>query len=643
LQDIFKNVFSMSDPIKHECGIAVLRLKKPLHFYLEKYGSAFYGLNKMHLLMEKQHNRGQDGAGLANIKFDMEPGERYISRHRSVAKHPIEDLFNYIGEKIQILEEENPELLNDVDYLKKNLGFTGELFLGHLRYGTFGRNAIESCHPFLRQNNWITRNLVVAGNFNLTNVDELFNVLVKLGQHPKEVSDTVTVLEKIGHFLDDENEEMFDVLKAQGYNNKEIYNKIAEKLDIEKILKKASEDWDGGYAMAGLIGHGDAFVLRDPSGIRPVSWYEDDEIVVVASERPVIQTAFNLREDQIKELKPGHALIIKKSGLVSEVEINTPLEPKSCSFERIYFSRGSDIEIYKERKQLGKNIVPQVLKTIGYDLDNSVFSFIPNTAEVSFYGLIKGLEDYLNDEKYKAILALGKDVTPEKLEAIIYRRARIEKIAIKDAKLRTFITQDDSRDDLVAHVYDITYGSVVRGKDNLVIIDDSIVRGTTLKQSILRILDRLEPKKIVVVSSAPQIRFPDCYGIDMAKMGDFIAFEAAIALLKENGLEQVIEDIYLKCLSQKNLPKEQIKNYVKEIYEPFTNEEISVKISHLLKPACVKAEVEIIYQTVENLHEACPKNLGDWYFTGNYPTPGGNKVVNKAFINWKEGINERAY
>jgi len=633
----------MSDPIKHECGIAVLRLKKPLHFYLEKYGSAFYGLNKMHLLMEKQHNRGQDGAGLANIKFDMEPGERYISRHRSVAKHPIEDLFNYIGEKIQILEEENPELINDVDYLKKNLGFTGELFLGHLRYGTFGRNAIESCHPFLRQNNWITRNLVVAGNFNLTNVDELFNVLVKLGQHPKEVSDTVTVLEKIGHFLDDENEEMFDVLKAQGYNNKEIYNKIAEKLDIEKILKKASEDWDGGYAMAGLIGHGDAFVLRDPSGIRPVSWYEDDEIVVVASERPVIQTAFNLREDQIKELKPGHALIIKKSGLVSEVEINTPLEPKSCSFERIYFSRGSDIEIYKERKQLGKNIVPQVLKTIGYDLDNSVFSFIPNTAEVSFYGLIKGLEDYLNDEKYKAILALGKDVTPEKLEAIIYRRARIEKIAIKDAKLRTFITQDDSRDDLVAHVYDITYGSVVRGKDNLVIIDDSIVRGTTLKQSILRILDRLEPKKIVVVSSAPQIRFPDCYGIDMAKMGDFIAFEAAIALLKENGLEQVIEDIYLKCLSQKNLPKEQIKNYVKEIYEPFTNEEISVKISHLLKPACVKAEVEIIYQTVENLHEACPKNLGDWYFTGNYPTPGGNKVVNKAFINWKEGINERAY
>jgi|TARA_R110000737_G_scaffold201428_1_gene220801 amidophosphoribosyltransferase len=633
----------MSDPIKHECGIAVLRLKKPLEFYLEKYGSAFYGMNKMHLLMEKQHNRGQDGAGLANIKFDMEPGERYISRHRSIAKHPIEDLFNYIGEKIQAIEEENPELLTDIDYLKKNIGFTGELFLGHLRYGTFGRNSIESCHPFLRQNNWITRNLVVAGNFNLTNVDELFKVLVKLGQHPKEVSDTVTVLEKIGHFLDVENEEMFNLLKPQGYTNKEIYDKIAERLDIVKILKKSSEDWDGGYAMAGLMGHGDAFVLRDPSGIRPVSWYEDDEIVVVASERPVIQTAFNLREEQIKELKPGHALIIKKNGEVSETEINTPRDRKSCSFERIYFSRGSDIDIYKERKQLGKNIVPQILETIDYDLDNSVFSFIPNTAEVSFYGMIKGLEDHLNDEKFKAIMALGKDVTPEKLQEIIYRRARIEKIAIKDAKLRTFITQDDSRDDLVAHVYDITYGSVVRGKDNLVIIDDSIVRGTTLKQSILRILDRLDPKKIVVVSSAPQIRFPDCYGIDMAKMGDFIAFEAAIALLNERGMTQVIEDIYTKCVNQKDLPKEQIKNYVKEIYEPFTNDEISQKISELLKPASVKAEVQIIYQTVENLHLACPENLGDWYFTGDYPTPGGNKVVNKAFLNWKEGINERAY
>ncbi len=633
----------MSDAIKHECGIALLRLKKPLSFYLEKYGTTLYGLNKMQLLMEKQHNRGQDGAGLANIKLDMQPGERYISRHRSVAKQPINDLFNHVGQRFMDLELENPELLNDPEYLKKNVGFTGELFLGHLRYGTFGRNSIESCHPFLRQNNWITRNLVVAGNFNLTNVDELFKVLTNLGQHPKEMSDTVTVLEKIGHFLDVENEEMFSLLKPQGYSNEEIYEKIAERLDIEKILKKASEDWDGGYAMAGLFGHGDAFVLRDPSGIRPVSWFENDEVVVVASERAVLQTAFNLREEEVSELKPGHALIIKKNGLVSESEINVPLERKSCSFERIYFSRGSDFDIYRERKQLGKNIVPQVLKTINYDLANSVFSFIPNTAEVSFYGMIKGLEDYLNDEKYKAILDLGPNVTPEKLQEIIYRRARIEKIAIKDAKLRTFITQDDSRDDLVAHVYDITYGSVVRGKDNLVVIDDSIVRGTTLKQSILRILDRLDPKKIVVVSSAPQIRYPDCYGIDMAKMGDFIAFEAAISLLKDRGMDQLIDDVYLKCISQADKPKEQIKNYVKEIYKPFTAEEISAKISELLKPASVKAQVEIVYQTIENLHLACPENLGDWYFTGDYPTPGGNKVVNKAFINWKEGKNERAY
>ncbi|MFT7344208.1 MAG: amidophosphoribosyltransferase [Lentimonas sp.] len=633
----------MSDAIKHECGIALLRLKKPLQYYYEKYGTAFYGLNKMHLLMEKQHNRGQDGAGLANIKFDMKPGERYISRHRSTAKQPIQDLFNYIGDRFAAVEDENPELLNDVDYLKKNVGFSGELFLGHLRYGTFGRNSIESCHPFLRQNNWITRNLVVAGNFNLTNVDELFSVLTELGQHPKEVSDTVTVLEKIGHFLDVENEELFASLKKEGITNEEIYAEIAKQLDIEKILKKASEDWDGGYAMAGLLGHGDAFVLRDPSGIRPAFWYEDDEICVVASERPVLQTAFNLREEQITELKPGHALIIKKDGHVSETMINTPLERKSCSFERIYFSRGSDLDIYKERKKLGKLIVPEILKSIDHDLDNSVFSFIPNTAETSFYGMIKGLEDYLNDDKLKSILALGPNPSEEKLKEILFRRARIEKIAIKDAKLRTFITQDDSRDDLVAHVYDITYGSIVRGQDNLVIIDDSIVRGTTLKQSILRILDRLDPKKIVVVSSAPQIRFPDCYGIDMAKMGDFIAFEATIALLKERNMESVIEDVYQKCLAQVDRPKEEIKNFVKEIYKPFRPEEISAKISELLTPRTIKAKVEIIYQSIENLHEACPDNLGDWYFTGDYPTPGGNKVVNKAFINWKEGRNVRAY
>jgi amidophosphoribosyltransferase len=633
----------MSDAIKHECGIALLRLKKPTKYYLDKYGSAFYGLNKLHLLMEKQHNRGQDGAGVANIKLDMEPGERYISRYRSIKKNPIQDIFDHINERFKQIAEEDPKLLKDVDYLKQNAGFTGELFLGHLRYGTFGRNSIESCHPFLRQNNWITRNLVVAGNFNLTNVDELFDVLVEIGQHPKEKSDTVTVLEKIGHFLDVENEELYAEIKNENLTNREIYAKISERIDIEKILKKASEVWDGGYAMAGLFGHGDAFVLRDPSGIRPAFWYEDDEICVVASERPVIQTAFNLRSEHIKELTPGHALIIRKNGDVTETLINEPEEALKCSFERIYFSRGNDIEIYNERKELGKNVVPQVLEAINHDLDNSVFSFIPNTAEVSFYGMIKGLEDYLNRRKFEEISSLGNNITEDALKKILFQRARIEKIAIKDAKLRTFITQDDSRDDLVAHVYDITYGSVKRNQDNLVVIDDSIVRGTTLKQSILRILDRLEPKKIVVVSSAPQIRFPDCYGIDMAKMGDFIAFEAAISLLKEHGKEHILDDVYAKCKAQMHLPKEQIINHVKEIYAPYTHEEVSARIGKLLTPENIRAEVEIVYQTVENLHLSCPNNLGDWYFTGNYPTPGGNKVACKAFMNWMEGKNERAY
>ncbi len=633
----------MSDAIKHECGIALLRLKKPMQFYVDKYGSALYGINKLHLLMEKQHNRGQDGAGVANIKFDMAPGERYISRVRSIAKSPIQDIFDQINGRFQQIAEEDKSKLNDIEYLKRNAGFTGELFLGHLRYGTFGRNSIESCHPFLRQNNWITRNLVVAGNFNLTNVDELFSVLVNIGQHPKEKSDTVTVLEKIGHFLDVENDELYRQYKTLGYSNPEIYARIADQLNLSKILKKASEDWDGGYAMAGLLGHGDAFVLRDPSGIRPAFWYEDDEICVVASERPVIQTAFNLKVEQIKELQPGHALIIKKNGIVSEEMINVPKDPKKCSFERIYFSRGSDADIYKERKALGRLIVPQVLKTVNYDFDNSVFSFIPNTAEVSFYGLIKGLEEHLNLEKIKQIQALGNNPNEEQIAEIIHRRARIEKIAIKDAKLRTFITQDDSRDDLVAHVYDITYGSVRAGTDNLIVIDDSIVRGTTLRQSILKILDRLNPKKIVVVSSAPQIRFPDCYGIDMAKMGDFIAFEAAIQLLKDRKMDQVIQDVYKQCLKQLDLPKEQVRNFVKGIYEPFTDKEISKKIAELLTPQNIQAEVEIIFQTVDNLHKACPNNLGDWYFTGDYPTPGGNKVVNKAFVNWMEKRNERAY
>jgi amidophosphoribosyltransferase len=633
----------MSDAIQHECGIALLRLKKDPSFYLEKYGTAFYGLNKMQLLMEKQHNRGQDGAGIANIKLDMQPGERYISRARSIDTNPIQDLFGQIGSRFNQLASEDPEKLKDVAYLKKHAGFTGELFLGHLRYGTFGRNSIESCHPFLRQNNWMTRNLVLAGNFNLTNVDELFDSLLAIGQHPKEKSDTVTVLEKIGHFLDVENDRLYAKFKSEGFSKPEISSKISEHLDLVSVLQKSANKWDGGYAMAGLIGHGDAFVLRDPAGIRPAFYYEDEEVVVVASERPVIQTVFNLKEHHVKELEPGCAILIPKKGQVSIKEILPQLTIKKCSFERIYFSRGSDADIYKERKNLGRNIVPQVMDAIQGDIEHTVFSFIPNTAEVSFYGMMKGVEDYHNLEKANAILALGPNPSSESITQIIEGRARIEKIAIKDAKLRTFITQDDSRDDLVTHVYDITYGCIVPHRDNIVVIDDSIVRGTTLKKSILRMLNRLEPKRIVIVSSAPQIRFPDCYGIDMAKMGDFIAFEAAISLLKERNLDHVIEEVYQACLNQLSVPKEEVKNEVKRIYEPFTDQEISDRIAMLLRPAEVKSEVTIVFQTVDNLHKACPGHTGDWYFTGDYPTPGGNKVVNKSFINWKENRNERAY
>jgi amidophosphoribosyltransferase len=633
----------MSDAIKHECGIAVLRLKKPLEFYLKKYGTAFYGLNKMYLMMEKQHNRGQDGAGLVNIKLDMAAGERYISRHRSIDSKPIQDIFNKINARFQEIADIDPELLNDIDYLKKNAGFTGEVFLGHLRYGTFGRNSIEACHPFLRQNNWMTKNLVVAGNFNMTNVDELFDVLVKLGQHPKEKSDTVTVMEKIGHFLDLENDKLYDDLKKAGYSNVDIYEHISKNVNLVNILKKASEDWDGGYAMAGIIGHGDTFVLRDPNGIRPAYWYEDDEVCVVCSERPVIQTAFNCDPAKIQELTPGAALIIKKDASVRVEQINQQQERLACSFERIYFSRGNDADIYEERKNLGRLICPQILDKVNHDLDNTVFSFIPNTAETAFYGMIKALEDYLNQRKFKAINESQEKLSEEQLSNILFQRARIEKIAIKDAKLRTFITQDASRDDMVAHVYDMTYGSIKKGVDTLVVIDDSIVRGTTLKQSIIKMLDRLGPKKIVVVSSAPQIRYPDCYGIDMAKMGDFIAFQAAVSLHKDLGTEDQLSAIYNKCKEQEHLPKELVKNYVQEVYAPFNNEIISKKIAELLTPPGTNAEIEIIYQSVDNLHKACPNNLGDWYFTGNYPTPGGNKVVNKSFINFMEGRNERAY
>ena len=633
----------MSDAIKHECGIALLRLKKDLSYYLEKYGSAFYGIHKMQLLMEKQHNRGQDGAGLANIKLDMHPGERYISRIRSIESNPIQDIFSQIASRFNQIAVKEPEKLKDIPFLKKNVGFTGELFLGHLRYGTFGRNSIESCHPFLRQNNWMTRNLVLAGNFNLTNVDELFDSLLAIGQHPKEKSDTVTVLEKIGHFLDDENDRVYDHFKQQGLSKAEITNHIITNLDLVSILRRSSQKWDGGYAMAGLLGHGDAFVLRDPAGIRPAFFYEDDEVVVVASERPVIQTVFNVPFAEIKELDPGHALIIKKDGAVRQEEILKPTKFRKCSFERIYFSRGSDLDIYQERKNLGRFLVPQVMKAINEDIQNTVFSFIPNTAEVSFYGMMKGIEDFHNLEKAKAILSLGTQASEKAISSIIQERARIEKLAIKDAKLRTFITQDESRDDLVTHVYDITYGCIIPNKDTIVIIDDSIVRGTTLKRSILRMLDRLMPKKIVIVSSAPQIRYPDCYGIDMAIMGDFIAFEAAISLLKESGKGRIIEEVYEACKFQLSVPKDQCVNEVKRIYEPFSDDEISKKIADLLTPAELSSEVQIIFQQVENLHKACPGHTGDWYFTGDYPTPGGNRVVNKAFVNWIENKNVRAY
>ena len=632
----------MSDNIKHECGLALLRLKKPLSFYKEKYGSAFYAIQKMYLLMEKQHNRGQDGAGLASIKIDVKPGQRYISRIRSNDAQPIQDIFTQINERINEEFRQNPEKIDDVAWQKENLPYIGELFLGHVRYGTFGKNSIENVHPFLRQNNWMHRNLIVAGNFNMTNVKELFDSLVEIGQHPKEMADTVTVMEKIGHFLDDEVTDLYQECKNNGLSKREASPVIAEKLDVAKILRRASKNWDGGFAMAGLLGHGDAFVLRDPAGIRPAYYYEDDEIIVVASERPVIQTAFNVPYESIKELEPGNAIIIKKNGKQTVTPILEPTTKKSCSFERIYFSRGSDAEIYQERKELGRLILPAVLDAIDKETDHTVFSYIPNTAETSFFGMVEAANDFLNQRKNKYILDNRKTLTKEKLEEILSVKIRTEKVAIKDVKLRTFITEDSSRDDLVAHVYDVTYG-VIKPNDNLVIIDDSIVRGTTLKTSIIRMIGRLNPKRIVIVSSAPQIRYPDCYGIDMAKMEGLIAFRAALELLKDRNQYDLVDEVYKLCKSQEKRKDTEIVNHVKKIYEHFTDQEISDKISELIKPQEVLSDVKIIFQTVDNLHKACPKNLGDWYFTGDYPTPGGNRVVNKAFMNFYEGKDDRAY
>ena len=628
----------MSDTIKHECGIALIRLLKPLEYYKEKYGSAFYGVNKMYLMLEKQHNRGQDGAGVASIKLNMQPGERYISRIRSNEAQPVQDIFTRINQRINEGFKANPALKDNVALQKRELPYIGEVIMGHVRYGTFGKNSIENVHPFLRENNWIYRNLIMAGNFNMTNVNELFENLVHLGQHPKDKTDTVIVMEGIGHFLDDEVEKLYLQLKEEGYTKQEASPFIAERLNIERILKRAAKYWDGGYAMEGMIGNGDAFVLRDPAGIRPAFYYRDEEVVVVASERPAIQTVFNVKYENVHELPPGNAIIIKKSGEVAVKEILTPRVRKACSFERIYFSRGSDQDIYRERKMLGKLLFPRIAQAIDHNLKDTVFAYIPNTAETSYLGLIEAAEQYLNEQKAKQLAT----ATQSEILRILSEKVRTEKVAIKDVKLRTFITEDSSRDDLVAHVYDITYGSVQKG-DTLVIIDDSIVRGTTLKKSILSILGRLEPKKIVIVSSAPQIRYPDCYGIDMARLEDLVAFQAALALHHERGTYHIIKEVYEKCLTQVALSDDRVVNYVKEVYAPFSDEEISDKIRDLLLPKNFASEVAVIFQTVDNLHKACPENLGDWYFTGDYPTNGGNRVVNRAFINFYEGNKERAY
>jgi amidophosphoribosyltransferase len=632
----------MSEQIKHECGIALIRLLKPMEYYHLKYGTWQYGLQKLYLLMEKQHNRGQDGAGLTSLKFDLEPGKRYIDRERSNSDSSIKDIFDAVNRSINQYGH-RPELAGDSAWAKENIPFAGEIYLGHLRYGTFGNNSIDYVHPVMRDNNWKSRTLVLAGNFNMTNVDELFNKLVSLGQHPRDYSDTVTVLEKIGHFLDEENQQVFRQYKNEGYSNMEISKLIAENINIGKILQAATKDFDGGYAIAGLIGHGDAFVIRDPWGIRPAFYYLNDQFAVVASERSAIQTVMNVKTDDVKEVNPGYGLIIKRNGTITHEEIRVPQQRRSCSFERIYFSRGSDRDIYQERKKLGELLTPAILKAINYDHSNTVFSYIPNTAETAFYGMVKGVEDYLKVEKKRMILEKSSSLTESDLDEVIAIRLRVEKIAVKDVKLRTFISQDKGREDLVGHVYDITYGAIRPGVDSLVVIDDSIVRGTTLKESILRILDRLNPVSVVVVSSSPQIRYPDCYGIDMAKLSDFVAFKAAVGLLHDTGQEAIINKVYRKCKEQQNLPKEEIVNYVKEIYSPFTDDQLAVKIAQLLTPKDMRAKVKIVYQSIENLHMACPNDLGDWYFTGNYPTPGGNRVVNNSFINFIEGRNNRAY
>lgn len=633
----------MSDSIQHECGIVLIRLLKPLDYYRRKYGTAFYGLKKLQLMMLKQRNRGQDGAGIATIKIGVEPGDKYISRKRSIASNYLEDLFEQVYSHFQGLPQEK---LEDAEWLKANKPYMGEVLLGHLRYGTHGANTIETCHPFLRQNNWITRNLLLAGNFNLTNVDELFQELVELGQYPKEKSDTVTVLEKIGHFLDDEVQRLHTWYKPDGYKNTEINDLIYDNLDIQRLLRRACRKFDGGYVMGGLLGHGDAFIMRDPSGIRPAFYYADEEIVVAASERPAIQTIFNVHISQIKEVQPGHALIIKRTGQISEKPFIEPQVRAACSFERIYFSRGTDHDIYLERKKLGHQLALPVMQTLDFDFKHSVFSSVPNTAETAFLGLTEGLDQILNTVKQEKILKLLEESpspSPRKLEKILQVRPRVEKLVVKDAKIRTFIAEDAQRSELVSYVYDVTYGLVENERDTLVLLDDSIVRGTTLRDSIVQIAARLRPKKILIVSSAPQIRYPDCYGIDMSKLKEFVAFRAMVELLHESGRSHLLHETYLRCKDSENLPRDQMRNELIVLYDQFSDEELSRKIAQIVTPPDIKPKVEVLYQSVEGLRKACPDNNGDWYFSGLYPTPGGNRVVNRAFINFMENRNERAY
>ena len=627
----------MTETIKHECGIAMVRLLKPLSYYQEKYGTYLYGLNKLYLLMEKQHNRGQEGAGLACVKLHAQPAEEFIYRERAMGTGAIQEIFANVKKQIQ----ETPHDKSDAEWAALHLPFAGEVYMGHLRYSTTGRSGLSYVHPFLRRGNWRSRNLLLCGNFNMTNVDEIFDSIVAKGQHPRSYADTFVLLEQVGHALDMENQKLYDRYKAEGLDDRSITEAIENNLNIAEVLKKPARIWDGGYVICGMTGSGDMFSFRDPRGIRPAFYYADDEIVVVASERPVIQTAMNLTVEQIKELLPGECLVVNRQGQIHIEPILPPLNYSACSFERIYFSRGSDVDIYRERKELGKHLTSQILKSIDYDLAHTVFSFIPNTAEVAFYGMLEGLDNYLTEQKLVKIRNASGSLSDAELKQILSLKVRSEKVAIKDIKLRTFISEGDTRDDLAAHVYDITYGTVFPGIDNLVVIDDSIVRGTTLKQSIIKILDRLRPKKIIIVSSSPQVRFPDCYGIDMSRMGEFIAFKAAMALLKDRGMEAVIEEVYRKSKAQQHYPKEQIVNYVKEIYEPFTQEEISGKIAQMLTSDDITAQVEIVYQTLEGLHQAIPNHPGDWYFSGNYPTPGGNRLVNNAFINFMEGADSK--